>query len=426
MEFPRMPAPSIAEASRPGRATPRILMYSHDTYGLGHIRRTRAIANALVGAHDDLSVLIICGSALAGSFNFAPGIDFVHVPSVAKSEDGEYASANLRLSLPQVTTIREALIRQTAEAFRPDIFIADKEPAGFRGELLPTLKLMGHMGTRRVVGIRDVLDGPEAIRTEWHDKGAIRALTEHYDDVLVYGLEEFYRPLDGIPLPAELRSRLVYTGYLRRSVPGGLATMRYPRATKGPFILVTTGGGADGAGLIDWVISAYEADPYIPLPAVVAFGPFLSNTQRGHFLERIDRLAKVDAIVFDPKIERLMSRASAVVAMGGYNTFCEILSFDKPGLLVPRSRPRLEQTIRAARAAELGLMRMLEDPMEHGGTSRDPLQMAEALTALCDQPSPSSVQMPGLLDGLGRITRHLEPHIRKPERDSEPALGIGI
>jgi len=424
MERVATPA-SQPDSSRPGKRTPRILMYSHDTYGLGHIRRSRAIANALAGSHEDVSVLIISGSALAGSFNFAPGIDFVHVPGVAKSEDGNYASANLRLGLPEVTGIRESLIRQTAEAFRPDIFIADKEPAGFRGELVPTLKLMGTMGTRRIIGVRDVLDSPETIRAEWHDKGAIRAMTDYYDDVLVYGAEAFYRPLDAIPMPAELHSRIVYTGYLRRSVPVGTSGVRYPRSTKGPFILVTTGGGADGAGLIDWVISAYEADPDIPLPAVIVFGPFLSNTQRSHFQERIDRLSRVDAIVFDPKIERLMNRATAVVAMGGYNTFCEILSFDKPALLVPRSRPRQEQLIRASRAEKLGLMRMLVDPVEEGAASRDPGVMARALAALCDQPPPSRAAMPGMLDGLASISSHLAPHIEALPDAAGASIGVG-
>ncbi|MFK8253193.1 glycosyltransferase family protein [Ancylobacter terrae] len=423
MDVSRIAIPRT-EPDRRERATPRLLMYSHDTYGLGHIRRTRAIANALVAADSALSILIVSGSSLAGSFNFGSGIDFVHVPGVAKNEGGDYTSANLRLGIGEVTEIREALIRQTAEAFRPDIFIADKEPAGFRGELLPTLKLMGAMGTRRIIGIRDVLDDPESLRGEWHDKGAIRTLTDHYDDVLVYGPEPFYRPLDGIPMPADMRSRIVYTGYLRRSVPGGVATMRYPRATKGPFILVTTGGGADGAGLIDWVISAYEADPTIPLPAVIVFGPFLSSTQRLAFMERIERLPRVDAISFDTKLERLMSRATAVVAMGGYNTFCEVLSFDKPTLLVPRSRPRLEQTIRARRAHELGLVRMLADPAEAGGT-RDPAEMSGALRALADQPPPSRAAMPGLLDGLNAISRHLAPYLSVPARKAGSAATAG-
>ena len=401
-------------------------MYSHDTFGLGHIRRTRAIANSLAKEHRDLSILILSGSSLAGSFNFGPGIDFVHVPSVSKSVDGSYSGGNLRLELAEVTKIREALIRQAAESFRPDIFIADKEPTGFHGELVPTLNLLADMGTRRVIGVRDVLDDPDTVRAEWHDKGAIRTLTDYYDDILVYGSEEFYRPLDAIPLPAELRTCIVYTGYLRRTVPGGMSAVKYPKLTKRPFILVTTGGGADGAGLIDWVISAYEADPNIPLPAVIVYGPYLSTTQRVQFAERVDRLPNVEGMIFDPKIERLMNRATAVVGMGGYNTFCEILSFDKPALLVPRARPRLEQTIRARRAADLGLVRVLADPIEYGAQSRDPMEMAAALTALCTQQPPSAAMASGMLDGHARIASHIGPMLEAgPVRRAGSGTGAG-
>jgi predicted glycosyltransferase len=79
------------------------------------------------------------------------------------------------------------------------------------------------------------------------------------------------------------------------------------------------------------------------MPALLVFGPFIARNRRRAFLERVNRLPNVDAIMFDAKIEHLMQKATAVVAMGGYNTFCEILSLDKPGLIVPRRTPRLEQ-----------------------------------------------------------------------------------
>ena len=79
------------------------------------------------------------------------------------------------------------------------------------------------------------------------------------------------------------------------------------------------------------------------------------------FVARAAALAQGRAITFDARLEALMARAAGVVAMGGYNTFCEILSFDKPALIVPRTAPRLEQYIRAQRAAELGLVSMLAD-----------------------------------------------------------------
>ena len=75
-----------------------------------------------------------------------------------------------------------------------------------------------------------------------------------------------------------------------------------------------------------------------------------------------------------------MEKATAIVAMGGYNTFCEILTLDKPALIVPRSVPRQEQLIRAERAVKLNLVSLLDPAGE-----RDPLQMAAAIRALPEQ-----------------------------------------
>ena len=180
--------------------------------------------------------------------------------------------------------------------------------------------------------------------------------------------------------------------------------MRYPKITKQPFILVTTGGGGDGDDLIDWVISAYEADNSPDMPAVILFGPFVNRDQRRSFMERISRQPKLDAMSFDTKIEHLMDKAAAIVAMGGYNTFCEILSFDKRALIVPRTRPRLEQYIRAIEAERLGLVSMLSDYTE----ARAPERMATALRNLSIQPRPSEVVVPGLLDGLDRVQERLK------------------
>jgi predicted glycosyltransferase len=130
----------------------------------------------------------------------------------------------------------------------------------------------------------------------------------------------------------------------------------------------------------------------------VVFGPFMRPKRRERFLQRIEKLQRVRAITFDNHMERLMLGATGVVAMGGYNTFCEILTFDKPAILVPRRHPRAEQHIRAARAERLGLVRMLSD-----ADGREPDRMAEALRALPTQQRPSDAVIPSLLDGLDRI-----------------------
>ncbi|WP_061934350.1 glycosyltransferase family protein [Aureimonas sp. AU22] len=382
---------------------PRILIYSHDTFGLGHIRRCRAIANRLALGLDRPSIVIISGSPVIGSFEFGDGIDFVRVPGVVKLPDGTYSTSSLSLDLEETVRMREAIIMATARGLKPDILIVDKEPTGFRDELLPTLQYLKGVGTRIVLGLRDILDEPAVIVPEWERKDALSALERFYDEIWVYGLPEMHKPLDAFDLPPAVAERIVYTGYIRRELPPRPQTTRYPRLTREPFALVTTGGGGDGEELIDWVISAYEADPTIPLGALLVFGPFIPRARRALYIERVATLPRVDAITFDSKIEHLMHRSEGVIAMGGYNTFCEILSFDKRALIVPRRTPRLEQTIRAERAAELGLIAMLDGAMLEPGARRDPGVMGEAIRALAQQPLPSQSFPAGLMEGLDRI-----------------------
>jgi len=168
--------------------------------------------------------------------------------------------------------------------------------------------------------------------------------------------------------------------------------------------------------VIDWVISAYEADPTIALPALIVFGPFMSREKRKDFAERIARNPKLEGLGFEPRLELLMNRAHCVVAMGGYNTFCEILSFDKPALIVPRVKPRLEQAIRAQRADELSLIEMLCDPSQTGEGERDPLVMAAALHALPKRQPPSQAFVPDLLEGLPALSRALADDLSQPVR----------
>lgn len=377
----------------------RLLIYSHDSFGLGHLRRCRTIAHSLVDNREDLSVLILSGSPIIGSFDFRSRVDFVRIPGVIKLRHGDYTSLNLGIDIDEMLAMRASLIRHTAEAFNPDFFLVDKEPLGLRGEVKDTLTMLKARGTPLVLGLRDVMDDPRNLAEEWARKNAVAAINDLYDHIWVYGLSRIYAPLEGVPMPEAARRKLQYTGYLRRawSQPN-LPQARTPLSGGEPYILVVTGGGGDGAMLIDWVLRAYEQDPDIPHKALLVLGPFMRTVVQTEFMERVGRLDKIEAITFDANIEDLIANAVGIVSMGGYNIFCEILSFDKPGVIVPRTMPRLEQFIRASRAQELGLARMLSPKGK-----RSPKTMAGALRELPHQPKPSEVHIPGLLDGLSVI-----------------------
>jgi predicted glycosyltransferase len=400
----------------PQSRSKRVLLYSHDSFGLGHVSRCRTIANALVAADPNVSVLIVSGSPVIGSYEFRSGIDFVRIPGIVKQiETGEYDSANLRVGVEHTMEMRTRIIRDTADIYRPDLFIVDKEPTGLRGEVLPALRLLKERGTPLVLGLRDVMDDPTALAAEWERKNVVPALRDLYDEIWIYGLPQINKPLTGIEVPPSVRHKMVYTGYLRRDLPLHSDVPHELEEIGDPFILVTAGGGGDGADLIDWVLAAYETDPHIPYGAVIVFGPFMSAAEREAFKERSAKFRNIRTLTFTNNLGALMQRAAGVVAMGGYNTFCEILSFDKKAIIVPRTRPRLEQFIRARAARNVGLIEMLD-----ADRGRAPHAMATALRQLRQQGLPSDVVVPGLLDGLPNVWRLVAKQLAHPHRGPAP------
>jgi predicted glycosyltransferase len=377
----------------------RLLIYSHDTFGLGHLRRCRAIAHSLVDHRSDLSVLILSGSPIIGSYGFRPRVDFVRFPGVVKLRNGSYSPRGLDISIEDAISIRQKLIYASAEAFRPHLFLVDKEPLGLRGEVASTLKMLKQAGTRLVLGLRDIMDDQDQLAEEWDRKAAMPALDDLYDNIWVYGSEQIYDPLSGLQVSDAVRRKMVYTGYLRRDFATESDFHRpLPRSDDEKFILVTTGGGGDGASLVEWVLSACEHDRAIPHRLLIVLGPFMPAEMQASFKARAARLRNVEMSTFVPELDRVMSNASGVIAMGGYNTFCEILGADKPALIVPRTVPRLEQFIRADRMSRLGLVRMLVDD-----ETRSIPAMADAIRALPSQSAPSAVALPGYLEGYGAI-----------------------
>ena len=411
----------MREENGAGEAPPvesgaRVLIYSHDTMGLGHLRRCQTIAHSLVERYKNLSVLILSGSPIIGSFDFRARVDFVRIPGVIKLRNGEYTALNLHIDLDKTLSMRSSIIRHTAKIFEPDVFIVDKEPLGLRGEVEDTLVMLKELGTHLVLGLRDVMDSPSLLAPEWKRKNVMPALRRLYDAIWIYGLPQICNPLEAITVPKAVARKIAYTGYLRRTVPKAVNAARAPDITRRPYILVTTGGGGDGEDLIEWVLRTYETDPLLPYPALLVLGPFMQPELRAEFDARAAKLERVETITFDTHMESLETNAVGIVAMGGYNTFCEILSMNKRAIIVPRTVPRMEQYIRASRAQGLGLVKMLEaDP------DLDPDVLGAALRGLGRQKRPSEVVVPGLLEGLDNVNRLIGPW-REAER---PAAATG-
>lgn len=387
----------------------RVLMYSHDTFGLGHLRRTRAIAHALVDQHKGLSVLIISGSSIAGAFEFKARVDFIKIPSVIKLYNGQYTSLSDHIDISETLAMRRAIIESAAVNFRPDVFIVDKEPRGLRGELDTTLPRLNEAGCTNVLGLREVLDEPDVVAAEWAHNDAVEWVRSYFKNIWIYGSRDFYNPLQDLDLPATVADRIEHVGFLARTVPK--SSVPQGRNLPTNFILVTAGGGGDGGDMMKFVLAAREHDKRNVFPLVLVLGPFMSLMEKSEIRHRAQRLRDVHVLDFDNRIEMLMQRAKAVIAMGGYNTFCELMSFDKRALIIPRKTPRREQLIRARRATDFGLIGMI-DPDD----ARDPWKMAQVLDELPRRPAPSAAQYAIDLGGLERVGRAVAEMARNQKR----------
>jgi predicted glycosyltransferase len=327
------------------------MMYSHDTYGLGHIRRTMAIAAHLLEPR--INILILTGSPIAGRFSFPEQIDFVRIPGMIKKTNDEYLPLSIKINARHALDIRKNIITATAKTFQPQLFIVDKEPLGLRKEVLPTLKWLqrSRPDTRAILGLRDIMDDAAAVKKDWQEKGVYEILQNLYAEIWVYGNREFYNPIEEYDIVESISQKMYFTGYIPRKIPGPEA-VRNIRKELGvkpddKLVVVTTGGGGDGYVVMRTYVSMLEsASKPLPFKSVLITGPFMPKNKRRKIFKRA-RKQGVRGYHFYRQMEKIFAAADLVVCMGGYNTLCEILSQGTPSLVIPRETPRKEQLIRA-------------------------------------------------------------------------------
>jgi len=339
----------------------RVALYSHDTQGLGHIRRNILIAASLVAAAPGTDVLLLTGAPEATMLPLPPSTEVLTLPTLHKHADGHYSPRVLSGPLTDVIRMRSLLLDTALVSFDPDLFVVDKVARGVHGELDVALTaLREHGRTRTVLGLRDVLDSPVAARHEWEAACTTEAVRDLYDEVWVYGDRRVYDPVEEYALPQEVTRKLVFTGYLAGPRPLGLRARGSgtfsPDPPLQPFVVCMVGGGQDGMELARSFLHTV-----LPLghQGVILTGPYMPAGRRAELICDAARRRDITVHEFVAGTHTFLRRAEAVVSMGGYNSVCELLGADCPALIVPRVTPRTEQALRADRLARAGCVDVL-------------------------------------------------------------------
>jgi predicted glycosyltransferase len=391
----------------------RYAVFTHDAYGLGHVRRSSRILRAVAALDPDAALLLITGSPATNLLReLPPNADTLKIPTIITSGTDGTRPPTLNLGVAELASLRGELTRRALELFEPDVLLVDNFPLGTRHELLPALREMRHRHTRTVLGLRDVVDPPEKVRRDWGRDGIFGAVERYYDRVIIYGMREVLDAQSEYGLSDTVGERLSYCGYVTETAPERMSCERIKRdfGIDGSFFLATVGGGGDGRPLLEAFVGAMHCFP--DRAALVITGEFMSADDRATVARLAADNDRVVLRTHVTEVPALMAAADLVVSMGGYNTSAEILAVGARSVVVPRSwrsgehgsKGRTgvdaEQLVRAQGLARAGAITML-DPHELA-----PEPLAAAMRAALAMPRPGTAH--GLqLDGAANVATQL-------------------
>ncbi|MUG96380.1 glycosyltransferase [Scytonema sp. UIC 10036] len=341
----------------------KLLVYSHDAYGLGNIRRMLAICESLLSETENLSILLISGSPMLHGFRLPKGLDYIKLPCLNRGQTGNVTVKYLGCDVNETVKLRSDLILSAVANYQPDLFLIDKKPYGLKNELTATLDYLQttRSQTKLVLLLRDILDSPETTIADWQKNGYYDAIEEFYDFVLVVGTPTVFDAVKEYQFPAGVAQKVRYCGYIRRSP--GLANRTWIRQSlqmlpQEKLVLVTPGGGEDGYHLVKTYLSGLDLMPAeYNVKSLVICGPEMPEDEKKELYQVAQNYPQVQIKEFTDDLISYVGAADAIVSMSGYNTICEILSLKKSAVIVPRIKPSREQLIRAERMDRLGLVK---------------------------------------------------------------------
>jgi predicted glycosyltransferase len=372
----------------------RVFLWVQHLLGMGHFVRAMTLANFL--SADGFNVTVASGGMPVASSLADAGVKLIQL-SPARAKDLEMSELIDEVGNPidaQWRAMRTQQLASAVFAARPDIFITEAFPFGrrmLRFELLPLLERLHELKPRPKIAasLRDIMTRPRR-------PGRAAQMTEfarqYYDLILCHGDPRVAQLTDSFPEAAAIGGRIVNTGYVVAATP--------PVSANRQGVIVCAGGGAMGEKLLTAALLAHPLTKARTHPWTVIVGP-LANASTTQTLSAMAPPG-VSIVQSVQDLPRRFASCALAVSQGGYNTVLESLSARAPLVVVPfATEKETEQTIRARRLRDMGLIVLLEDD------ALSPVSFARAMDqALETKPQPVQFDLNGG-PASARILRNL-------------------
>jgi predicted glycosyltransferase len=352
-------------ATRPRRASiapPRILIFTHDGRGLGHLRRLARLGSVL---QRHASVLFITGHREA-SWIVPRECEYIHLPSLDSLDPrrsrqwGRVPFLRCTNSLTAGRALRRDIIASAIERFDPDAMILDYLPLGMDEEMREFVRASPQR--RNYFIARGLLGDPIHIRRDIFTQSAIESLEENYHMILAMTDQKIIDMAEEYALEPQLAEKLVYVGYAAEPVTA--QEREAIRAERGiesgsKWVVCGAGGGKEGEALVQRCWEIAQIFPECTFDIVA--GP------RSRLLLRSDVRSDEGRIRLhsseDRRLPLMHAAADVVISRGGYNSLMEACVGDARILVAPIMTD-FEQVHHAQRLSafrEIDLVESLED-----------------------------------------------------------------
>lgn len=291
----------------------KIVLFSHDGSGLGHLRRISRIAEKLQLA---FATLIVTGMRNA-LWLIPEKCEFCYLPSwdALRKKRANYWGKDvwLDVNISDAIKLRSNMINSTIAAFEPDAILVDYLPYGLHNELELFLNTTT---AKKYLILRGLIDTSDS-EIFFNDKSD--ALASIYDRIFIAADKQIINLEKEYKVSNNFVDKLKYVGYVTQCNKDR-ANIRENRGivnSKKKWIVCSAGGGKFAEDLIAHSIRLAELFPDYEFDIVA--GP-LSNFDVNN-VKKVTNNCRIHKYL--PNLSDFHSACDILINTGGYNSLLE-------------------------------------------------------------------------------------------------------